>query len=175
MEVHDVSTVEYVHKSISHGESFRISGNTTIAAGVEKTVLIIVNDSNDLIGIERCTTSIQGETGKPVTIRIYIGNATVTAGGSSSTPVNVNVTSVNSIDITGTQNNPTIGGTDAKVLEIFMEITGADRELVDGAVVIGRNNSIRITCQGFAGAAGTLNCNTHILLWKISKTFHNLI
>jgi len=126
------------------------------------------------LGIERINTSIQGESGKPVTIRIYIGTATVTAGGSSSSPVNTNTTSNNTINITGTQNNPTIGGTDTKILETFLESTGADRELVDGAIVLGRTNSIRVTCQGFAGAAGTLNCNVHILIWKISKTLHGL-
>ena len=136
--------------------------------------MIIVNNGDDLIGIERITTSIQGETGKPVNIRIYIGSGTVTAGGSSSSPVNVNVTSLNTITITGTQNGPTIGGTDSKILDIYMESTATDRELANGGVVLGRNNSIRITCQGFAGAAGTLNCNTQILLSKVEKTFYGI-
>ena len=174
LETHAVITDEYVHQSVSHGDSYRILGTTTIAAGVEKTILIVVNNSDDLINIERVTTSIQGESGKPVTIRIYIGNATVTAGGSSSSPVNVNVTSTNTITITGTQNGPTIGGTDTKILEVFMESTSTDRELANGGIVLGRNNSIRITCQGFAGAAGTLNSNTQILLSKTEKTFYNI-
>jgi len=129
-----------------------------------------------LIAVDRITTSIQGEStaGKPVTIRIYAGSATVTSGGSSASPVNVNITSVNTITIAGTQNNPTIGGTDTKTLEIYMESTSVDRELVNGGLAIGRNNSVRVTCQGFAGAAGTLNCNTQILLWKVQKTLHNL-
>lgn len=174
LEVHAITTTEYVHESIAHGESYRILGTTTIAAGVEKTVLIVINNSDDLLTIERITTSIQGESGKPVIIRIYIGNATVTAGGSSASPVNVNASSVNTVVISGTQNNPTIGGTDSKILEIYMEYTSIDRELSDGAVVLGRNSSIRLTCQGFAGAAGTFNCNTHVLLWKTQKTFHGL-
>lgn len=174
LESHSVSTSEYVYESINDGDSFRILGTTIIAAGVEKTVLIVINNSNDLLGIDRVTTSIQGQSGQPVTIRIYIGNATVTAGGSSASPVNVNVTSSNAITITGTQNGPTIGGTDSKILEAYLESTSIDRELADGAVCLGRSNSIRVTCQGGASASGLNNCNVHILLWKIEKTFYGL-
>ena len=174
LESHAIITEEYVDESISHGGAYRILGTTTITAATEKTVLIIINETDKLLAIERIQTSIQGESGKPVTIRIYIGSATVTAGGSVLTPINVNVTSVNVLDVTATQNNPTIGGTDEKILEIFMENTSVDRELINGGIALGRNNSIRVTCQGFALATGTFNCNTHILVWDISTTLHDL-
>lgn len=174
LEAHAVATDEYVFEGIAHGNAFRVLGNTTITATTEKTVLILINNGDAILGIDRVTTSIQGESGKPVTIKIYIGNATVTAGGSTATPVNTNVTSVNVLNATGTQNNPTIGGTDTNILTVYMESTSIDRELTNGAIVLGRNNSIRVTCTGAAGAAGTFNCNTHILVWPIEKTFFNL-
>lgn len=175
LEGHVVTTDEYVHQSISHGDAYRILGTTTITAGVEKTVLIIVNNGDDLVSIDRVTTSIQGQSGQPANIRIYIGKATVTAGGSSSSPINVNITSANILNITGTSNSPTIGGTDTKILDIYIESTSVDRELINGGVVMGRGNSTRISCEGSLGTTGTMKCNTHILISKVEKTFHNLI
>ncbi|MCZ7404283.1 MAG: hypothetical protein O8C67_05040 [Candidatus Methanoperedens sp.] len=174
LEVHSINVDEYVYESVHDGDSFRILGTTPIAAASEKTVLIVINNSDNLIGIDRITTSIQGESGKPVNIRIYLGYAVVTAGGSVANLINVNTTSSNTLTLTGTQNNPTIGGTDSKILDVYLESTSIDRELVNGGIVLGKSGSIRVTCQGAAGAAGTMNCNTSILIWTIEKTFYGL-
>lgn len=164
-----VSVPQIANESIEDGLAFQIEGETTIVAGVEKTVLIIINNSDDLISIERIFTSVQNETGIIITARIYLGQSTITAGGTAKTPINLNTASLNTIDVTALENNPTLGGTDTKIQEHYFRLTDTECTEYFGAINLAKNKSIRVTCEGSAGATGTFTCDASILFFITSE------
>lgn len=70
------------------------------------------------------------------------------------------------------EDNPTLGGTDTRIQEFYMESTGSEDTNYFGAIILGRTSSIRVTCTGGAGAIGTRNCDVSILYFKIDKDEH---
>lgn len=172
LSTHTVSIQETAHVSIRNEKTFSIFGETTIAAGIEKTVLILINNSPNLVAIDNVLASIQGETGKPVIFRIYIGKKTYTSGGISKTPLNLNVTSLVTIDVTTVENNPTLGGADSEAFKIFLENTGAFATDLEGSVILGRQGSIRITITGDAAASGTKIGLSRLIFFELNKEMH---
>ena len=172
LETHSVTTDEYAHESIAHGGSYRILGTTTITAATEKTVLIVINDSDDLITVDRVTTSIQGESGKPATFKTYIGRRTYTSGGTSVTPINLYANSAKVLDISAYYDNPTLGGSDSQIQQAFMETTTTLDTQFDSAIVLPPNSSIRITITGDAAAAGTKIAFSRLLYYRIDESLH---
>lgn len=172
LNTHTVSIQEAAHVSIRNEKTFSIFGETTIVAGTEKTILILINNSSNLIAIDSVLASIQGETGKPVIFRIYIGKKTYTSGGTSKTPLNLNVTSAVTIDVTTVENNPTLGGTDSEAFKIFLESTGAFATDFGGSIVLGRQGSTRITVTGDVAASGTKTGLSRIIFFELDKEVH---
>jgi hypothetical protein len=172
LAVDAVTIPEIAFHSLTDGTAFQIEGETTITAATEKTVLVLINDGNDTIAIERVFVSIQGESGIVTTIKLYVGNKTLTSGGTAKSLVNLNVTSSTTMSVTIRENNPTLGGSDSKIQEFYMESTDSiDTEYL-GSIILGRGNSIRVTCTGGAGAAGTKNCDVSILLFEVELEEH---
>lgn len=167
-----VSVPEAAHVSIRDKKTFSILGRTTIAAGIEKTVLVIINNSTNLLGIDNILVSLQGESGKITIFRTYVGTRTYTTGGSSKTPVNLNVTSTGSIDVTAVENNPTLGGSDSEAFSAFFESTGSFATAFDGRIVLGISGSIRVTVEGDALAAGTKIGLTRVILYQMNEDIH---
>ena len=167
-----VAIPEIAHVSIRNGFSFQIEGETKIEAGTEKTVLILINNSDNILAVERVFTSIQGESGKVTTIKLYLGNKTFISGGTAKTPKNLNNVSVNTIDVTVRENNPTLGGSDTKIQGFYMEQTDSIDTNYFGSIILGRGSSVRTTCTGAAGAAGTFNCDASILYYVINEQIH---
>lgn len=152
----DVDIALVTHESGAHGLSFDVLGTTTIAASVEKTILVLINSSaSTTIAIQSNVISIQGETGKPVTLKAYIGKRTYTSGGSVATPVNLNVGSPTTINVTAVQDNPTLGGSDSLISQAFLEATSTGLFDIAGAIILPPTASIRVTVMGDSTAAGT--------------------
>lgn len=150
-----------VHMSASEQLAFSSVGTTQIAAGAEKTILVLINNitSTKIISVKSIIQSIQGETGKPALIKGYVGKKTYTSGGTAITPTNLYAGSNNVMDVSVYQdNNPSnlvLGGTDVEFGRIYMEITGTTEFLFDGALILPPGGSVRIAATGHATAAGT--------------------
>jgi len=169
-----VTIPEIAFHSLEEGTAFQLEGEALITAATETTVLIIINDESEkLISIERFLVSIQGESGKITTIKAYIGNATV-SGGTTKSLVNLNTTSVQTLSVTARENvaPASIGGTDSRIQENYMELTETIEFLYIGAIILGRLGSFRVTCTGAAGAAGTKNCDASFLLFNVDPAEH---
>jgi hypothetical protein len=147
--------------SIRDQFAFSAIGTTQIVANTEKTVLIIINNAASLIpvAVKSIVQSLQGESGKPVTFKGYVGKKTYTSGGTQITPANFYAGSSNILNVTIYQdNNPSdlvLGGVDYEFGRIFMETTGTTEFLFDGAMIIPPGGSGRVTVTGATGAAGT--------------------
>jgi hypothetical protein len=159
LQTEAIAVTDYAHSSQENGNAFQSFGTTTITAATEKNVFVLINNSSSPIAIKRFVISIQGETGKPVTIKGYIGSKTYTSGGTTKTPVNLNPSSLEISNVTFVSDNPTLGGSDNQTIELYLESTGVTIGDQDGMIILGKDNSTRITCTGAAGAAGTNNCS----------------
>lgn len=139
--------------------TYQVVGITTIAAvGTEKTVSVLINNGDRSIAISRILISIEGETDKPVQLRAFLGQRTYTSGGTAKTPVNLHVTSTNVSDTSFYYDNPVLGGTDSEFGYFVLESTTAIVIPIDGQIVLPQSASIRHTCEGATGAAGTKRC-----------------
>lgn len=148
------------------GNAFQVDGETTIVAGSERTILILINNDDEPIQLERIFLSAKNQTGIITTVKIYVGTATVTGGGTTKTPKNLNTTSTNLLNVTVSDSNPTIGGTDVRIQEQYFLLNDTVINEYSGAIVLGRNGSVRITCTGAAGATGTFTCDAAILYFQ---------
>lgn len=146
-----------VYASAAKGQTFSIFGTTTIAAGVEKTGIILINNptSKETIGILSVLSAIQGEAGRPVTFRSYLGKSTYTGGGTVITPVNSNTGSLNTLDVTAVADNPVLGGTDTLISQSFQEATSGGFFQIEGRLVLAPTGSFRLTVTGDPAASGT--------------------
>ena len=159
--------------SADAGEAFLVDGQTTIVAATEKTVIILVNSGSEELELGRVIISVQNQqpaatgagTSTVTVVKIYIGNATVTAGGTTKTASNANTGSANQLEATVTTNNPTLGGTDTKVTELYF--LADDCQLINylGDIVVAPGGSFRVTCTGGAGAVGTLLCDVSLQIF----------
>lgn len=158
-EISDASSV---------GGAFQAEGETTIVAATEKTVLILINNGDTSLEIGNIFISVRNETGKITVVKGYLGKATVTAGGTLKSAVNLNTGSVKVANATLYENNPTTGGTDTRVIELYFQSGDGSNFVLsfDGGIVLTRNGSFRITCTGAAGAAGTLTCDASFQFWE---------
>lgn len=81
---------------------------------------------------------------------------TLTSGGSTATAVNLNASSGNSAEITGTQGTPTLGGTAAEIERWYPEGEAKFFEAeAEGAIVLGPTNTLEIAFVG-DHTAGTI-------------------
>lgn len=164
-----VSVTEIANESIEDGTAFEVFGTTTITAATEKTVLVVINNSDTLLRVHSIITSVQNEATKITTIKKYIGTKTFTSGGTTVTPVNLNTMSLNLLDVTAVANNPTLGGTDSQIEEIYSLLDDTIiREDID-ETVLAKTKSIRITCTGAAGATGGFNCAVSMTLFTSTE------
>ena len=160
-------SVAEIGASSELGNAFQVDGETTIASGTERTIIVLINNMTADIEIERIFLSAQNQSGIITTIKTYLGAATVTSGGSAKTPKNLNTTSVNTLDVTVLENNPTIAsGTDVKVQEQYFQSEDSQTNEYGGAMVLGKNGSVRMTCTGGSGAVGTFTCDASILFFQ---------
>lgn len=163
LSTRSVAQSEAAHISIRNQKTFSILGQTTTVAAVEKTILVVINNSSELLAVDNILVSLQGESGKPAIFRGYVGQKTFTSGGTAVTPVNLNVTSTTTIDTIAVENNPTLGGSDTQALKIFLESTGAFATDFDGIIILGQGGSIRVTVEGDAAAVGKIALSRIIL------------
>ena len=148
------------------GNAFQTDGETTIASGTEKTVIVMVNNAEQNIEIERTFLSIKNQSGIITTVKTYLGTATVESGGSSKTPKNLNSSSLNTVNVTVLENNPTItSGSDVKIQEQYFQLQDTQTNEYAGGMVLGKNGSVRVTCTGGSGAVGTFTCDASLLFF----------
>lgn len=171
LHVSAVTITESAHVSIHEGKAFSIIGTTTIT-NVEKTIILLINDttSEDTIAIESLRIGLQGESGKPATFKLYVGRRTYSSGGTVITPVNLNVASTNTLDVTTVQDNPTIGGSDSQAQQAFFETTTTFDTEFNGNIVLPPSASIRITVTGDSTASGTKTALARILYFVINMS-----
>lgn len=170
-----VDHIEISHASIHDQEAYSVIGATTIAAGAEKIVLILINNptSPDLIAIDSLRIALIGETGKPVTFKAYIGRRTYTSGGTIAIPVNLYANSTTILDVSSYYDNPTIGGTDLQIQQAFEEATTTLDTTFDGSIILPPNSSIRITATGDATASGSKTAFVRLLYYRVDMTLHD--
>ena len=154
LQTEAINIADAAHSSQELGTAFQSFGTTTITAATEKTVFVLINNSDTPIVIQRFIVSIQGQSGQPTTIKGYLDSKTYTSG-ELKTPLNLNVSSLEVSDTTFVSDNPTLGGSDTQAIEVYLETTIATIVGQEGMIILGKNNSVRITCTGAAGAAGT--------------------
>lgn len=167
LHVRSIQSTEISNASES-GVAFQAEGETTIVAGVQKTILILINNGDTNLQIGNIFISIKNETGKITTINAYIGKATIVSGGSVRSAINLNTGSVNVPNVTLYEDNPTLGGTDNVIIELYFQYGDGSNFVLsfNGGIVLTRNGSFRITCTGAAGAAGTLTCDASFQFWE---------
>lgn len=148
--------------------AFQAEGETTITAATEKTILLLINDGTDKLEIGNIFISIQNESTKITTVKMYLGQATYSAGGSSKSAVNLNTGSNNSPDVTMYENNPTVGGSDTVILELYFQVGDGSSVMVPfhGGIVLAKDGSFRVTVTGAAGAAGTYTADASFQFWQ---------
>lgn len=157
------------------GNAFQTDGETTIASGTEKTVIVMVNNAEQNIEMERTFLSIKNQSGVITTVKTYLGTANVESGGSSKTPKNLNSSSLNTVNVTVLENNPTItSGSDVKIQEQYFQLQDTQTNEYTGGIVLGKNGSVRVTCTGGSGAVGTFTCDASLLFFlEIWTIIHN--
>lgn len=162
------TTISEISAATGDGVAFEAEGETTITAATEKTVLVMINDGDEALEIGNIFLSIRNDTVGIITVvKMYLGNATVTAGGTEKDPINLNTASVNSPEVEIFENNPTIGGTDTKILELYFQLGDGSNEIIpfDGGISLSKNGSFRVTVTGGVGASGTLTCDASFQFW----------
>lgn len=162
LQTEAIAIEDAAHASQERGLAFQSFGTTTIVDSTEKIVFVLINNSDTPIAIQRFIVSIQGQTGKPVTLKGYLGSKTYTSGGTTKTPVNLNVSSLEVSNTTFVSDNPTLGGSDTQAIEVYLEATIATTVNQEGMIILGKTNSIRITCTGASGAVAGSNCSITI-------------
>jgi hypothetical protein len=168
-----VDITENAHTSIHDQQCFSVIG-TTLITNVEKTVLILINNptSADTIALSLLRISLQGETGKPVTFKAYLGRSTYSSGGTVRIPVNVYANSTVILDVAAYSDNPVLGGSDTQFQQAFEEATTTLDAELDGAVILPPNSSLRITVMGDALASGTKTAFVRLLYYAIDEVIH---
>jgi hypothetical protein len=139
--------------------AFSVTGTTTIVAAVEKTILLLINNtaSNQTIAIKSVVQSLQADTVGPALFIGYIGKKTYTSGGVSITPTNFYTNSPNEINVSAYSNSSddlALGGTDMEFGRIYMGISIPSEFNFDGAMILPPGCSIRATVTGILGATG---------------------
>jgi hypothetical protein len=150
--------------------AFQAEGETTITAATEKTVLLLINSGTSNLEVGNIFLSLQNESGKISTMKIYIGKATYTSGGTAKSATNLNTGSNISSDTTLYEDNPTVGGTDHLILELYFQ-SGDGSSITSpfhGGIVLTPDGSFRATVTGGAGAAGTYTCDASFQFWEES-------
>lgn len=158
------------HESISSGLAFSIVGTTTITASVEKTVVVLINNSNSGIdiGLEMHTMAIQGDSGHPAIVNVYLGNKTYLSGGTILTPVGLNTGISQTLNVTAIGNNPVLGGLDSLIAVKMFETTTTFDFIIDAKRVLSPGGSFRVTITGDAGAVGTKVMFSTVEYFKIN-------
>ena len=168
-DLHVLATVfAEISAASGEGAAFEAEGETTITAATEKTVLLMINDGDDALEIGNIFISIKNDTVGIITVvKMYIGQATHTAGGTEKAAKNLNTGSVNTPEVQLYEDNPTVGGTDTKILELYFQLGDGSNETIpfDGGISLAKNGSFRVTVTGGAGASGTLTCDSSFQFW----------
>ncbi len=169
-DLHTLSTIiSEISAASGAGMAFEAEGETTIVAATEKTILLLINDGNESLEIGNIFISIRNDTVGIITVvKFYLGNKTFTSGGTEKNPKNLNTGSVNLPDVTLVENNPTMGGTDTKILELYFQLGDGSNVIVpfDGGIVLVKSGSFRVTVTGGAGASGTLTGDASFQFWE---------
>lgn len=125
----------------------------------------MINDGTENLEIGNIFISVKNESGKITVVKIYIGKATAT-GGTSKSATNLNTNSTNTPEVTLIENNPTITGTDSKILELYFQLQDTQIVPFDGGMCLTKDGSLRATCTGATGAVGTYTCDVSFQFWQ---------
>lgn len=161
-------TISELSEASEVGVAFEAEGETTITALTEKTVLILINNGDISLEIGNIFISSQNETGKITKVKIYLGNKTYTSGGTPKSARNLNTGSGNVSDVTIVEDNPTLGGTDTKIIELYFQSGDGNNIVIpfDGGIFLERTGSLRVTVTGDTLAAGTFECDASCQFWE---------
>lgn len=153
------------------GIAYQAEGEATIlAAGSgEQTVLALINNGDTALEIGHIFISTRNESDvtKVTVVKLYIGTVTAT-GGTVKTAVNLNTGAVSIANVTLLENNPTIAGTDFKVLELYFQSGNANSFNIpfEGGIVLQKNGSFRVTVTGAAAVTAGLTCDASFQFWE---------
>lgn len=168
-------TITEISDSSGKGVAFMAEGETFIqaAASGEQTVLILINNGDTTLEIGNIFISIQTETdaSRVSKVKMYIGSVTA-SGGTSKSAKNLNTGSVSAAETTIIENNPTITGTDSKILELYFQ-GGNGNNLItpfDGGITLQKNGSFRVGVTGAATITSGLTCDTSFQFWQERET-----
>lgn len=148
--------------SVRDGQSYQVIGDFTSINNSTHTVLHIKNTSSSrnlvITYIRMQTIDLAGGTAPPSATNYWqIGTGrTVSSGGSTVTPVNVNFSSGNTADVTATDNNPTMSGTFTELDRYYIQSEGDTVTYnKEGSIIIGKDDTleIRIVASSTSGTA----------------------
>ncbi len=146
---------------------FTAIGTATVVSGTTVLLHIINNDPSDLLVVDRVMIQAAGLGGTLPLSGTYFSlgyGRTVTSGGTSITPVNLNRTSTNAADVTATSSNPNMTGTFVESHRWIVQSNGQAFEFINAAsddIILGRSNTVEIQ----------LNSNTSGNILTVFKFF----
>ena len=137
------------HVSVTDGNVFTVIGTATVVSGTTVVLHIINNDQAQILVIDRIVVQATNMGGVPTSGTYFsLGyGRTVTSGGTSVTPVNLNRTATKVANVTVTSSNPNVTGTFAESHRWLIESNGIAFELLAPRIndtVLGRSNTVEV-------------------------------
>lgn len=125
-------------------------GTATVVSGTTVVLHIMNNDPTNLLVIDRVVVQTAGLGGTlPLSGTFFsLGyGRTVTSGGVSVTPVNLNRTALNVANVTATISNPNMTGTFTESHRWLVQSNGQAFELItpeSNDIILGRSNTVEV-------------------------------
>jgi hypothetical protein len=153
VEAESISQQHFISREF--GQAYQVIGDTgTLTSGTNTALHLINNDSNRDLIISYIRVQQVGSTtgGSFDDVGNYFSlgfGRTVSSGGSSTTPVNMNSISGAVSDVVATDSSPTMAGTFSEIDRWYPKASGDDKTYnKEGSVVLGLNDTFEVRHVG---------------------------
>src|SRR3972149_8600985 len=145
----NVPLTNHISVEATNQTVFTAIGTATVVSGTTVLLHVINNDPSNLLVMDRVVVQGTNLGGIPTSGTYFsLGyGRTVTSGGTSITPVNLNRTAVNVANVTATASNPNMTGTFVESNRWLVQANGTAFELIHSAsddIILGRANTVEV-------------------------------